>query len=59
MKKYVVNTYRGVAGAMEAELATRQYAKKIGAEVAFDESQISNREEAEVVFVDGYDLYLM
>ena len=53
--KYVLNVYKKIAGAMEAEIATKMYAEQIGAEVIYSEKEVPKG--SDIIYVDGYDLY--
>lgn len=58
MKKlYIINTYRGVSEAMAAEYAISIYAEMKGGEVIFSEEQVEDKENAEIEYVDGLNLY--
>lgn len=58
MKKYVINTYTGVANALEACCAAAKYAESIGAEMVGSESAIDNSKPHTVEYVDGMDLWI-
>lgn len=57
MKKYVINTYRGIYGSMEAHDEAARYAKSIGATVVMSESQIDESEPYTVEYFNGFESY--
>ncbi len=58
MKKlYIINTNHGVNGMMEAEYATSVYAEMKEGKVVLSENEIEDKDNAEIEYVDGLNLY--